>query len=112
LIQIFVAIYCLPIKDGKSIRMLDRYLCRAGCYINIKIREEDLKVKNFHYKTHAGIEQWTTEAYGFPITAAMFRSVTKALKIEIPGSAIKVGKQPVSVMSQAAPSVQVVNVQK
>jgi hypothetical protein len=105
-------IQSLPIKDGKSIRMLDRYLCRAGCYINIKIREEDLKVKNFHKKTHAGIEQWTTETYGFPITAAMFRSITKALKIEIPGRAIKDGKQLVSVMSEASPSVQVISVQK
>lgn len=54
----------LPVKDGKSIEMQDRYLCRVGCNVNIKIREEDLKVKNFH-KTYAGIEQWTTEAYGF-----------------------------------------------
>lgn len=53
----------LPIKDGKSIEMEDLYLCRVGCNVNIKIREEDLKVKNFHNKTHAGIEQWTTEAY-------------------------------------------------
>ena len=101
----------LPITDGKSIKMQDRYLCRVGCDVNIKIREEDLKVKNFH-KTYAGIEQWTTEAYGFPITAAMFTSITKALKIEIPKRAIKDGKQLVSVLSQAAPSVQVISVQK
>jgi hypothetical protein len=102
----------LPIKDGKSIEMEDLYLCRVGCNVNIKIREEDLKVKNFHNKTYAGIEQWTTEAYGFPVTAPMFTSITKALKIEIPGRAIKGGKQLVSVLSQAAPSVQVISVQK
>jgi hypothetical protein len=102
----------LPIKDGKSIKMQDHYLCRVGCDINIKIREEDLKVKNLHNRTYAGIEQWTTEAYGFPITAAMFRSITKASKTEIPGRAIRDGKQLVSVLSQAAPSVQVISVQK
>ena len=102
----------LPIKDGKSIKMQDRYRCSVGCDVNIKIREEDLKVKNFHNKTYAGIEQWTTEAYGFPITAAMFMGITKALKIEIPERAIKDGKQLVSVLSQAAPSVQVISVQK
>ena len=102
----------LPIKDGKSIKMQDHYICRVGCDTNIKIREEDLKVKNFQNKTHSGIQQWTTETYGFPITAAMFRSITKALKIEIPGRAIKDGKQLVSVLSQAAPSVQVISVQK
>ncbi|MDQ6865612.1 MAG: hypothetical protein M3044_17515 [Thermoproteota archaeon] len=92
--------------------MQDHYLCRVGCDINIKIREEDLKVKNFHNKTYAGIEQRTTEAYGFPITAAMFRSITKALKIEIPGRAIEDGKQLVSVLCHAAPSVLIIGVQK
>ncbi|MDQ6667181.1 MAG: hypothetical protein M3Y53_03020 [Thermoproteota archaeon] len=101
-----------PVRDDKSIKMQDHYLCRVGCDINIKIREEDLKVKSFHNKTYAGIEQWTTEAYGFPITAALFRSITKALKIEIPGRAIKDGKQLVSILSQAAPSVQVIRVQR
>ena len=71
-----------------------------------------MKVKHFHNKTNAGIEHWTTDAYGFPITAAMFRSITNALKIEIPGRAIEDGKQLVSVLSQAAPSVQVISVQK
>jgi hypothetical protein len=27
----------LPVKNGKSIKMLDRYICRADCDINIKI---------------------------------------------------------------------------
>jgi hypothetical protein len=71
-----------------------------------------LKVKHFHNKTNAGIEQWTTEAYGFPITAAMFRSITNALKIEIPGRAIEDGKQLVSILSHAAPSILVISVQK
>ena len=48
--------------------MLDCYICRVGCDINIKIRDEDLKVKNLHDKTHAGIERWTTEVYDFPIS--------------------------------------------
>ena len=83
----------LPIKDGKSTNMLDRYICRVGCDINIKIRDEDLKVKNLHDKTHAGIERWTTEVYDFPISAAIFRNITKALKMDLPGRAIRDGKR-------------------
>jgi hypothetical protein len=41
----------------------------VGCDINIKIIDEDLKVKNLHDKTHAGIERWTTKVYDFPISA-------------------------------------------
>jgi hypothetical protein len=68
-------------------------------------------VKHFHNKTNAGIEQWITEASGFPITAAMFRSISKALKIEIPVRPIEDGKQPVSVLSHAAPLVLITSVQ-
>jgi hypothetical protein len=102
----------LPIKDGKSIKMLDRYICREGCDINIKIRDEDLKVKNLHDKTQAGIERWTTEIYNFPISAAIFGNITKALNIDLPGRAIRDGKQLMSILSQVTPSVQVISVQK
>jgi hypothetical protein len=67
----------LPIKDGKPIEMLDRYICRVGCDINIKIRDQDLKIKNFHEKTHIGVEQWTTEVYNFPVSAALFENITR-----------------------------------
>jgi len=52
---------------------------------------------------HAGIEQWTTEAYSFPISTSIFRSITEALQIELPRRAIKDEKQLVSVLTQAAP---------
>jgi hypothetical protein len=68
-------------------------------------------VKHFHNKTNAEIEQRTTEASGFPITTAMFRSITKALKIEIPVRAIEARKQLVSVLSHATPSVLIISVQ-
>jgi hypothetical protein len=35
----------LPLKDGKSTKMLDRYICRLGCDTNIEIRDKDLKIK-------------------------------------------------------------------
>jgi hypothetical protein len=72
---------------------------------------EDSKVKHFHNKTNAEIEQRTTEASGFPITTAMSRSITKALKIEIPVRAIEARKQLVSVLSHATPSVLIISVQ-
>ncbi len=102
----------LPIKDGKSTKIMDRYICRAGCDINIKIRDEDLKEKNPNGKTHAGIEQWTTEVYDFPISAALFGSITKALQMDLRGREIKNGEQLISILSQVTPSVQIINVQK
>ena len=35
----------LPLKDGKSTKMLDHYICRLGYDTNIKIRDKDLKIK-------------------------------------------------------------------
>ena len=42
----------LPLKDGKSTNMLDRYICRLGYDTNIKIRDKDLKLKNLHASHH------------------------------------------------------------
>jgi len=102
----------LPLKDGKSTNMLDRYICRLGYDTNIKIRDKDLKLKNLHDKTHEGIERWTTEVYNFPISAAIFRNITKALDIGLPERDITDGQQLISILSQVTPSVQIISVQK
>jgi hypothetical protein len=102
----------LPLKGGKSTKMLDRYICRLGCDTNIKIRDQDLKVKIFHGRAHAGIGQWTTKTYDFPISAAIFGNITKALKMDLPRRKIRDDKQLISILSQAIPSVQVISVQK
>jgi len=102
----------LPLKDGKSTKMLDRYICRLGYDTNIKVRDKDLKLKNLHDKTHEGIERWTTEVYNFPISAAIFRNITKALNIDLLERAIRDGQQLISILSQVTPSVQAINVQK
>jgi len=80
----------------------------VGCDINIKIRDQDLKVKNAHKKMHAGIQQWTTEVYNFPISAAIFGSITKALKMDLPGREIRDGEQPISILCQVTPSVRII----
>ena len=105
-------ILSLPLKDGKSTNMLDRYICRVGYDTNIKIRDKDLKLKNLHDKTHEGIEQWTTEVYNFPISAAIFKNITKALNIDLLERAIRDGQQLISILSKVTSSVQVINVQK
>jgi hypothetical protein len=92
--------------------MLDRYICRLGYDTNIKIRDKDLKLKNLHDKTHEGIERWTTEVYNFPISAAIFRNITKALNIDLLERAIRDGQQLISILSKVTSSVQVINVQK
>ena len=102
----------LPLKDGKSTKMLDRYICRLGYDTNIKIRDKDLKLKNLHDKTHEGIERWTTEVYNFPISAAIFKNITKALNIDVPGRTIRDGQQLISILSKVTPSVQIISVQK
>jgi len=47
----------LPLKDGKPVKILDRYIYRLGYDTNIKIRDKDLKLKNLQDKTHEGIER-------------------------------------------------------
>ena len=111
--NIYNNISSLPIKVGKPIKMLDRYLFNdAGCEVNIKLRDKDLKIKSLHYKTDTGIEQWTTEAYNFPISANVFRKVTSALKVEIKGREVEDGKQLLSILSHASKSIKVIDVQK
>jgi hypothetical protein len=105
-------ILSLPLRDGKSTNMLDRYICRLGYDTNIKIRDKDLKLKNLHDKTHEGMERWTTEVYNFPISTAIFRKITKALNIDLPGKSIRDGQQLISILSEFTPSIQVINVQK
>jgi hypothetical protein len=69
----------LPMKVGKSIKMLDQYLCNdVACEVNIMLRDKDLKIKSLHYKTDTGIEQWTTEVFNFPISASLLRIITRA----------------------------------
>lgn len=46
--NIYDSISSLPIKAGKPIKMLDRYLCKVGCDVNIKLRDKDLKIKFLH----------------------------------------------------------------
>src|SRR5215469_4546070 len=89
--------------------MLDRYICRLGYDTNIKIRDKDLKLKNLYDKTHEGIERWTTEVYNFPISAVIFRNITKALDIGLPERAIRDGQELISILSQW---VQIISVQK
>jgi len=102
----------LPLKDGKSTKMLDRYICRLGYDTNIKIRDKDLKIKKLHEKSHEGIERWTTEVYNFPISTTIFGNITKALNIDVPGRTIRDGQQLISILSKVTPSIQVINVQK
>src|SRR5215469_3662522 len=102
----------LPLKDGKSTKMLDRYICRLGYDTNIKIRDKDLKLKNLHDKTHEGIERWTTEIYNFPISAAIFTNITKSLNLDLPERAIRDAQELISILSKVTPSVQIISVQK
>ena len=48
--NIYNNISSLPIKAAKPTKILDRYLCKADCEVNIKLRDEDLKIKSLHYK--------------------------------------------------------------
>jgi hypothetical protein len=52
-------------KSSKPTKMVDNYLFRSGCEINLKIRNEDLRIKKLVKKRSKGIEQWRTEAYQF-----------------------------------------------
>ena len=95
------SISTLPVKAGKPIKMLDRYLCKADCEVNIKLRDKDLKIKSLQYKTNTGIEQWTTQVYNFPISASLFKVITSALKLEMKEREVEDGKHLLSILSLA-----------
>jgi hypothetical protein len=57
-------------------------------------------------------ERWTTEVYNFPISAAIFRNITKSLNIDLPERAIRDGQELISILSKVTPSVRIISVQK
>jgi hypothetical protein len=107
-------ILSLPRKHGKPTEMLDRYLCVAKCDINIKIRQADLRIKKLNNKSFMGIEEWTTEAYSFPISPAIFKTIIKYLKLDLQKRQIENAEKLMSTLLQEniSSSVRVITVRK
>jgi hypothetical protein len=86
-----------PVKFDRPTKMTDNYVWTPGCSLNIKLREEDLKIKELKSSkschmndTSANItyiEQWTTEVFSFPISTFLMKRIGKGLNIcNIPDS--------------------------
>jgi hypothetical protein len=87
----------LPVKADRPTRMTDNYVWMPDCSSNIKLRERDLKIKHLMNSCPCHLDdtsrkttyaqQWTTEAFGFPISASLMKRISKELNInDIPGT--------------------------
>ncbi|MGH9995241.1 MAG: hypothetical protein ACRD4J_08415 [Nitrososphaeraceae archaeon] len=89
--RFFNMIQELPVKFDRPTKMTDNYVWTPDCSLNIKLREEDLKIKELKSPkschmddTPANItyvEQWTTEVFSFPISTFLLKRIGKGLNI-------------------------------
>jgi hypothetical protein len=99
-------------KSSKPTKMVDNYLFRSGCEINLKIRNEDLRIKKLVKKRSKGIEQWRTEAYGFPLSPVMFKTLAKVFKMNLYEREIENAENLKFIMMQTIPTIRVISVTK
>ena len=81
----------LPLKSDRPTKMTDNYVWTPGCNLNIKLRDQDLKIKELigsqpcNMDNALGVttnaEQWTTEVYSFPIPALLMKRIGKGLSL-------------------------------
>ncbi len=81
----------LPVKFDRPTKMTDKYVWTPDCNLNIKLREQDLKIKELigfqpcemdnALGTTTYAEQWTTEVYSFPIPTLLMKRIGKGLGI-------------------------------
>lgn len=84
-------IHKLPVKFDRPTKMTDDYVWTPDCNLNVKLRGQDLKIKELlgsqpcYMDNSLGIttyaEQWTTEVYSFPISTSLMKRIVKGLKI-------------------------------
>ena len=84
-------IHGLPAKFDRPTKMTDNYVWTPDCNLNIKLRDQDLKIKELigfqpcHRDNTLGIttyaEQWTTEVYSFPIPTLLMKRIGEGLGI-------------------------------
>ena len=84
-------IHELPMKFDRPTKMTDYYVWTPNCNLNIKMREQDLKIKELmgSQSCYTDItswstifaEQWTTEVYSFPISTFLMKRIVQGLNI-------------------------------
>jgi hypothetical protein len=82
-------IHELPMRFDRPTKMTDNYVWTPDCNLNIKLRDQDLKIKELivsqscRMDNTLGIttyaEQWTTEVYCFPIPLLLMKRIGKGL---------------------------------
>jgi hypothetical protein len=82
----------LPVKFDRPTKMTDKYVRTPDCNLNIKLREQDLKIKELigfqpcemdnALGTTTYAEQWTIEVYSFPIPTLLMKRIGKGLGIK------------------------------
>ena len=83
--SLFDMIQKLPVKFDRPTKMTDNYVWTLDCSFNIKLREEDLKIKELKSSQPCRmddisgittyVEQWTTEIFSFPISTFLMKRI-------------------------------------
>jgi hypothetical protein len=77
-----------PLKFDRPTKMTDNYVWTPDCDLNIKLREQDLKIKELigfkpYMDKTSGIvtyaEQWAAEVYSFPIPKLLMKRIGNGL---------------------------------
>jgi hypothetical protein len=75
----------LPKRYDRSGNLKDDYLWLPECSVNVKLRDEGIRLKRLLSATPDGsIKQWITEAYDFPISIDLFNMILSDFKIKLP----------------------------
>jgi hypothetical protein len=121
----FNMIQKFPVKFDRPTKMTDNYVWTPGCSLNIKLREEDLKIKELkssqpcHIDDISGptiyVEQWTAEVFNFPISTFLMKRIGKGLNISnLPGSlpSVEDKERFIALLQSKSNSVRVLSVSK
>lgn len=115
----------LPVKFDRPTKMTDNYVWTPDCNLNIKLRDQDLKIKELMrfqlcpMDSTLGIttyaEQWTTEVYSFPISALLMKRIGKGLGLRDGSRSLPVvedKKQFIELLQSQSKSVRILSIFK
>jgi hypothetical protein len=115
----------LPMKFDRPTKMTDNYVWTPSCNLNIKLREQDLKIKelmrsqscdtNITSWSTTFAEQWITEVYSFPISTFLMKRIVQGLNIGNVSKTLNMAKdkeQFIELLQSQSNSVKVLSIRK
>jgi hypothetical protein len=112
-------------KFDRPTKMTDNYVWTPSCNLNIKLREQDLKIKelmrsqscdtNITSWSTTFAEQWITEVYSFPISTFLMKRIVQGLNIGNVSKTLNMAKdkeQFIELLQSQSNSVKVLSIRK